>query len=188
VDPTDGTDGWVIATPTQAIAPGEIITITVGALTASGGEVDPVYADFRADKMVGGETPPAEPYVAPEAAVDPLPESGGVPCSEVYRIGPVGVFDQPATVQIPLQDGVDPEAAAIYYFSESGAHPGWYPAENVVGWIAPGSRRTAVEDGQTYLEIQVNHSGVLQLGSPAQARAVSTVEGAEEGSRLAGTP
>jgi len=30
--------------------------------------------------------------------------------------------------------------------------------------MVPGSQRTVVVDGQTVIEIQVNHSGIVQLG------------------------
>jgi len=35
---------------------------------------------------------------------------------------------------------------------------------------SPDSRRVVIEDGQTFIEIRVNHSGLVQLGCPASAR------------------
>jgi len=107
------------------------------------------------------------------------------PASEAYRIGPVGVFMEPVTVQIPVPRGSNVEELDIYYFSESPEHEGWYLGENVIGWMVPESRVTVEEDGQTYIQIEVNHSGVLQLGRAIKVElgSVATLDVGVSGSR-----
>ena len=95
--------------------------------------------------------------------------------SIVYRIGSVGVFDEPMTVQIPVNGGIDPNALEIYYFSESEEHRGWYRGEEVIGWMAPGSLGVVEEDGQIFVQLEVNHSGVVQLGKRASVNVGSVV-------------
>jgi hypothetical protein len=80
------------------------------------------------------------------------------------------VFTHAVAVQIPVPSGLNPDDLEIYYYSESSAHAGWFRGDNVIGWMAPESRRAAVVDGQTCIEIQVNHSGVLQLGQAVKVR------------------
>jgi hypothetical protein len=106
----------------------------------------------------GGPTLREDPDVAS------LPGVVAAAKSPVYRIGPAQVFAQPVTIQIPVAPGSNPDDLEVYYYSESAAHIGWHRGENVVGWMAPAARRTVEADGQTYVEIQVNHAGVVQLG------------------------
>ena len=165
----DDRDGWVVFTPSEALAAGETVTLTAGGVTVSGVEIEPVTAVFEVASGVDktrGSSP--LPFIAAEEsdAVAPLAEAAG---GSVYRIGPAGVFDAPAPVWIPVPQGADTDALEVCYFSEAEEHRGWYRAENVIGWMVPGSRRTVVEDGQTYIEIEVNHSGVVQLARPVGA-------------------
>ena len=165
----DDRDGWVVFAPSEALVAGETVTLTAGAVTVSGVELEPVTAVFEVasglDKTRGYS--PLSFIAADESdAVAPLAEAAG---GSVYRIGPAGVFDVPAPVWIPVPAGADVDALEVCYFSEAEEHRGWYRAGNVIGWMVPGSRRTVVEDGQTYIEIEVNHSGVVQLASPVAA-------------------
>ena len=78
------------------------------------------------------------------------------------------VYDEPVAIQIPVPDGSRAGDLVIYYYSESSAHSGWYPADAVDGWMVSGSRRTVRDDGETFIEIQVNHGGIVALGRAAQ--------------------
>ena len=82
----------------------------------------------------------------------------------VYRIGPAGVFEEPLTVRLAIAPDLDPQNADIYYYSEDPDQEGWYRGERVMGWKLPGSVQVIEEDGIVYLEFEVNHSGVVQLG------------------------
>jgi hypothetical protein len=158
----DNRDGWVTFTPDDPMPAGDVVTLTVGAATVNGQIVGPTAQEFMvsADKQAWA----GAPGLKPDSAVAPLPEILAAPQSSVYRVGPAAVFAQPLTVQIPVAPGTNPADLDVYYYSESAQHSGWYRGSNVSGWMAPDSRRTVQVGGETCIEIQVNHSGVLQLG------------------------
>jgi len=166
IDPADGRDGWVLFSPESPFADGETITLTVGAVTVDGVAVGPVAQTFR----VSAAKAAAESGLVEDTTVEALPSLIAAGTASVYRVGPAGIFTAPVTVQIPVPAGQAADSLAIYYYSEAASHTGWYPAENVVGWLVPESRQVVEKDGQTFIEVQVNHSGVLQLGLSAKAR------------------
>ena len=49
-----------------------------------------------------------------------------------------------------------------YYYGMD-SEPGWYPAENVEGWLAPDSYLELELDGIAYLGFFVRHGGTAQL-------------------------
>jgi hypothetical protein len=159
----DGTDGWVVFVPQTPWPADEVVTVTVGALTETGVEVGAVAREFRIgpEDSAGDFSP--EPIIAEMPGDADVPELTATVLSPAYRIGPDGVFDQPVPFWIPLPDGADVNALDIYYFSEAEEHRGWYLGENVIGWMVPESRTVVEQDGQYFLEIQVNHSGIVQL-------------------------
>jgi len=176
-------DGWVVHEPAETLPQGEIITVTVGALTIENRELEPVTVEFLVGEGTGLEEP-GEVAVFEDAGIESLPKILATAASPVYRIGPSGVFDEPQTIQIPVPEGTDANSLEIYYFSESQLHYGWYRGENVVGWLVPGSRHTVVEDGVPYIEIQVNHAGLVQLGKPGEVElAGMTLELGASGTR-----
>ena len=164
----DDRDGWVLFTLTEMPRAARTVKMTIGAVTTTGSIVDPVSQDFRisADK----QSTAGDPTLGEEDGVPALPLLLAAAKSPVYRIGPSGVFTHAVAVEIPVPPGLNPDDLEIYYYSESTAHTGWFRGANVVGWMAPDSRRTVTADGHTYLEIQVNHSGVLQLGQALKVR------------------
>jgi hypothetical protein len=162
LDAEDGHDGWVVYQPAEPLPEGQSIAMTVGASTLDGAPVGPVTYEFAA--IAAGVSPEAPTLVeAPE--IPGLPALLAAPKSDVYRIGPSQVFNVPLTVLIPLPENCR-EDADIYYYSESIKHSGWYPARNVSGFIEPDTRRIVEVDGERYIELQVNHGGVIQLGQP----------------------
>jgi len=164
--PDDDRDGWVRFATDEPLPAGDTVTLTVGAVTTEGAVVGPVTKDFSVSLAKADED--GEPSLAEATDVTSLPSVLAAGRSPVYRIAPAGVFEEPVTVQIPVPDGVEAGSLDLYYYSEALGHLGWYPAANVVGWLAPDSRQVVDSDGQTYVEIQVNHSGVLQLGKAIQ--------------------
>jgi len=184
-DPNDGSDGWVVFSPVESMPTHSVVTMSAGALTVDGEIVGPVSAEFSVGVQKQGSFADHTPSVEVEANIDPLAELLAAPASEAYRIGPVGVFMEPVTVQIPVPRGSNVEELDIYYFSESPEHEGWYLGENVIGWMVPESRVTVEEDGQTYIQIEVNHSGVLQLGRAIKVElgSVATLDVGVSGSR-----
>ncbi len=158
----DHKDGWVYYTPKQPMPVGETVTLTVGAVTASGTILGPVSQSFYVSAAKGAE--PAAPEIAEDASVAALPALLAAAKSPVYRIGPARVFAEPVAIQIPVPAGTDPASLEIYYYSESTLHTGWYLGGNVEGWIEPDSRKIVEAGGETFIEIHVNHAGVFQLG------------------------
>ncbi len=171
----DNRDGWVVFSPASAMPSGCTVLVTVGALTASGKEVGPVSHMFEIGVEQVKEVALSQPTViavSNSEITPPLMASSGTPN---YRIGPDGVFDEAISVRIPIPAEADPNAFGIYYFSESKEHRGWYRGENVIGWIVPESRRTVEENGEVFIEIQVNHSGVVQLVDSRTASAMADI-------------
>lgn len=146
----DDADGWIVVTPEDAW-PVSVVTVTVGACDPDGVEFEPVVKMFR---------------VADAAKADePSVQNGqAIVQADTYTITPEGAFAEPLTVELPLPNGVAPDDVEIYYYSESAAHAGWYPADQIKGWLVPSSRQTITRDGHTYIQFQVNHSGTVQLG------------------------
>lgn len=160
----DDLDGWVLVALPPDLADGVTVTMVAGASTIDGIPLGPVSAEFRVMGQPGDEfTVTGRPFLVEESDVPPLPETEVTPASSVYRIRPVEVFDEPVTVRVPVAEGVDPAEVEVFYFSESEAHPGWYHADDMLGWLMPGSVRIIDENGKTFVEFEVNHSGVVQL-------------------------
>jgi hypothetical protein len=101
----------------------------------------------------------AEVELVAERRLAPVP----LFASKLFRIEPSGIYDEPVTLQVPVDPGVDVDTIGIWYMSEAAESAGWYLGENVEGWMVPGSMRAVEEDGAVYLEFQVNFSGVFQL-------------------------
>lgn len=173
IDPADGRDGWVLFKPESPFPAGQTITLTAGAVTVNGTVVGPVVQTFTVDveKRASESSGLVE-----DTTVDALPSLIAAGAASVYRVGPAGVFAAPVTVQIPVPADQAADQLAIYYYSEAASHTGWYPAENVVGWLVPESRQVVEKDGQVLIEVQVNHSGVLQLGKSAKTRLGSVAD------------
>jgi len=157
----DDRDGWILLALDEPMPQGDAVTMTVGAELTDGTTLDPISKDFQIGPWNGDTTAPVT--LTEEANVNTLPEILGTPQSPVYRIAPAAAFLEPVTIQIPVPDGVNPDSLNIYYFSESDLHNDWYPADNVIGWIVPESRQNVYMDNRAYVEIQVNHAGILQL-------------------------
>ncbi len=155
--PEDTTDGWVVYRSGVLFEPGEAVTVTVGATTVAGEELEPVSHVF----IIGADD--AEAGARPAMVVDTEIATPFSPDVPVYRIGPDGVFTEPLTVQVPVPDGLQADALRVYYFSEAPDHSGWYRADEVIGWMVPDSRRLVTDGAQVFIEVQVNHSGVVQM-------------------------
>ena len=165
--PGDDRDGWVVVDFDGPAVADAVVSVTVAARTVDGELAGPISHEFR----IGPEnaTEDGTPRLALETRIEALPRLLATSRSPVYRIRPPGVFEQPVTIRIPVTEGSDLQALDVYYFSESVHHRGWYSGANVEGWLASCPRIIRTH-GETYLEIQVNHSGVMQLGRSAQLR------------------
>jgi hypothetical protein len=163
-DPNDGRDGWVVFVPEGPLPSGGPVTMVASALTVRGEEVGPAVKEFWVEQNASGAYDGAGQQVVEETGIEPLPEILAASVSPVYRLGPPGVFMEAVVVQIPVPAGMDPAELGVWYFSESARHCGWYPGDRVQGWIAPESLGVVEEDGELYVQFEVNHSGVMQLG------------------------
>ncbi|HPC15362.1 MAG TPA: leucine-rich repeat domain-containing protein [Candidatus Hydrogenedentes bacterium] len=160
--PGDNRDGWVVFAPDSLLPAGEMVTLAVGGVTVKGDILGPVSQTFvvAEDKTeTGGSLRMQEDF-----NVRPIPPVAANARSSVYRILPAGVYDAPVTIQIPVSVDTNPAAIEVFYYSESAGHEGWYRGGNVTGWLVPDSVRLVQSNGQTYAEIQINHSGVVQIG------------------------
>jgi hypothetical protein len=87
--------------------------------------------------------------------------------STPLAIAPEEVYETPQQVWLPVPNGTNPADMQVFYYHPSGEHAGWYPADNVEGWLVPNSYQYLRQNNQTYLGFQVNHAGIVQLGVPA---------------------
>lgn len=162
-DLNDNSDGWVVFVPAVPWPAGETVTLIVGALTTTGDQVGPISHNF----LIGSEKSGAA--YSEEAAFSVVVDNADVPpldadvVSAVYQISPSAIFENPVPIWIPVPEGANLQSLEIYYFSQAEEHRGWYLGENVIGWISRGSRAVVEKDGHLFLEIQVNHSGIVQL-------------------------
>jgi len=170
--PDDDSDGWVVVAPAAPWPAGGTVLLTAGALTVTGAEVGPVSRAFQLGEEKEGLAP-AEPTIAELAGDADLPVLLADVLSPAYRIGPDRVFEEAAPFWIPVPEGADPNTLEIYYFSEAEEHRGWYRGENVLGWMAPDSRAVVEENGQLFIEIQVNHAGIVQLADAQSVKVLA---------------
>jgi len=167
--PEDGRDGWAVVAPLAPLPAYSAFRVVAGALTVHGERVGPASHSYR----VGAPANAAKNADARLVMADGLPLLPAIlgrAVSPAYRIEPEGVFLEPVPLQIPVPQGVDPGGVDLYYFSESLHHHGWHAAGNVTGWLVPGSRRTVTVNAQTFIEVEVNHSGIVQLGQGPQVQ------------------
>ncbi len=181
--PGDNRDGWVMFTPATPLAADETVTLTVGGVSAKGAILDPVSQDY----VVTADKSSADDTVLPheDSSIAPIPAVVANAKSAVYRIGPAGVYDTPVTVRIPVTADTDASALDVFYYSETAQHVGWYRGGNVTGWLVPDSVKTVQTGGQTFVEIQVNHSGVVQVGQRMAFGATAPFDMHATGSRAA---
>lgn len=164
---SDNTDGWVVFTSEIGLPAGQTVTLTVGGVAESGALMEPISRDFAVDapKAVATAVGLVESTTTPA-----LPDWLAAGRSPAYRIEPAGVYSTPVAVQIPIPEGIDPANVRVYYYSEAVSQAGWYVGENVIGWLVPDSVTVVEVDGQACVQFSANHSGVVQLGQPLEAK------------------
>ena len=162
--PGDDTDGWVMFAPNRALPAGATVTLTVSARTADGKPIAPITEQFNIAAQGQQQQAPDSPILEDAAGVAPLADAANVPNAALYQLKPVEVFSDPVTLQVPVPQGSDPGSLNVYYQSLNLAHQGWHLGQNVAGWIVPNSQRVVQTGTETFIEIQVNHAGIVTLG------------------------
>jgi len=186
----DMRDIWVIFRPQDTWYLDEVISLTVGARTVAGEQVEPVTYEFQTESVEeywARVADPVEPMWQPEydqdfdadgldlaaesndtavvttadGQTDAGPLEDGI--EEPYVIGPEQVYDVPQRVWLPVPRNVNPTAVRLYYYHATGQDRGWYPAENVEGWLVPDSYLELDLENVTYLGFLVRHAGIVQL-------------------------
>jgi hypothetical protein len=177
-------DGWAVVRITECVPPSATLIITSGAQTIDLRRVGPVTESFRIDAGMPCAWDEKTPYLVEDDTIAPLPAVMAYTASHVYRVGPAGAFGKPFVALIPVSGNERPEALCVYYYSESDRHRGWYSGENVGGWMVPHSRTVVEKDHRLYIQVEVNHSGVLELGRPARVQlgSVATLDVGANGS------
>ena len=189
--PLGDDDGWVVAEAETAWTPGDLVTITVGARTVTGADLESVTYRF----LVAPAAVPTAPVPQPAygafdtrgldltkeahdaAAVSLADREGGhpydfEPVGPCYAIAPPGVFGTPQRVWLPVPAGRDAAGLRVYYHHASGPDWGWHQAEQVDGWLVPGTYLILEWQGTAYLGLVVRHGGLVRLGMPAWAVSV----------------
>lgn len=103
---------------------------------------------------------PADKRITPVAV-----ESG---LDEPLHISPERVYDKPRTVWIPIPEGTNPDDVRLFYYHPYGDDRGWYPAENIQGWLVPDSIEIVVANEMNYIRFSIRHAGIVQLGVPVK--------------------
>ena len=154
--PVDDGDGWVVVSHDALPAVGGPCIVDAGATAGAEGAI---AASFDVYVETGDDKAAADGLaVVPHALAD---ESEGLflaGLGNVYAITPQAPFVDPVLIQIPVPDGVSPASVALYY---DGGDAGWYPAENVAGWL---SGPVALSEDGAFIEAWVNHGGIVRAG------------------------
>jgi hypothetical protein len=163
--PGDDTDGWVMFTPEQPLTAGATVSLTASAQAVDGTPIEPITKDFKVagqeSSAQASDTPTLDDATDAESPDGEKSMMSGMPA---YRMSPGEVFSTPVTMQIPVPQGVDPGSMAVYYQSLNPMTPGWHLAQNVTGWMVPGSMQIVKSGSQMFIQIQVNHAGMVKLG------------------------
>ncbi len=173
-----GTDVWVLVEAAEGWYLEEFIEALAGAITALGVPIEADYYTFQveeADAYAERITEPAEGIWQPdplgveapgEALITVANEVPTLPggLGLAYRIEPEEVFDPPERVWLPLPQNVNTDSVELYYFHGRDGDKGWYPAENVEGWLEPNSQYITKVEGTTYLGLLMNHGAIAQFG------------------------
>lgn len=196
VDPANATDGWVAYWPTRPWQPGDVVTMSAGATTVSGFVIGPVTFQFV---IVAPESAVAPTVWQPSysnfdsSGLDLSAESnditltaadaGSLPAhsegvGEPYAIGPEEAYAKPQRVWLPAPAGIDPSQLHVYYYHANGDRIGWYPAENVDGFLVPDSLVQVDANGAAYVGFLIRHAGIVQLGRPVAAASASAASAA----------
>jgi hypothetical protein len=176
-------DIWVVFRPNGVWRDGETIVVTAGARATSAGRA----VRRRVEFLIRGEEPLAGDLEDPAGAFADGPGRDaqavtvrpytGTAVAELaggldlpYAIGPEQGYEMPQQVELPVPREVDPADVRLYYFHGGGRDEGWYPAEQVEGWLVPNSCRLIEVDGQTYISFSVRHAGIVGLELRADTR------------------
>ena len=165
--PGDNTDGWIMVAPDRMLPPGAAVTLTASAQTVDGTPIGPITDQFLVASGQSAAQASDTPELVAASNVEPMQDAQGTAVGNPYALTPAEVYNAPVTIQIPVPQGADPGRLGVYYHSPSPAQPGWRPAADVAGWMVPGSQQVVQGKNATYVEIQVNHAGMVQLGTAA---------------------
>jgi hypothetical protein len=122
----------------------------------------PAYADFDISGIdLGAESNSVVSiHQADQAGLPPLP--GGL--GSCFAVTPEQPFETPQRVWLPILLDVEPGAVCAYYWLADEKEGHWVPAEDIDGWMVPGSYLVGDFEGVAYLGFLVRHAGVIQLG------------------------
>ncbi len=189
-------DLWAVCEPEGAWPLGSEVTLTAGALTASGAQVGPVTAVFYVeDALESGDSvvQPAQSGIDTEALglggedsslaqvsvadASGLPELAGA-VGPAYAIVPRAAFATPQRVWLPLPEDTRPEDVVLYYYFADAERGGWYAAGRVEGFAVPDSYLAFEAGGISYLGVTVRHGGLVRMaGHSAPASLASAGPG-----------
>lgn len=158
----DAAQAWMVFTPAAALPSGASLWLMAGGSTLDGRSFSTEPRGYTVGISMGSAV--SSPTMTEVSNLEGIPKGLGRQASPVYRLSPSGVYDTPLTIRIPVESATAASGTDIFYYSESRLHRGWYKGANAIGFVVPGSRRVVTEGGQYFVQFQVNHSGVIQLG------------------------
>lgn len=107
-------------------------------------------------------TMPKQAVSLVDAASVPPMASGGV--GQPLAIAPEAVFPEPVRITLPIPTHVSPDEVGLFFYQRAEADLGWYPAENVIGWVVPESIHIETGEGAHYIAFDARHAAIVQLG------------------------
>ncbi len=176
--PVSEQDGWAVYRPEQTWQVGDSITMTVQARTVTGEALGPFEHHFEVTVAANEvETLWQPEYTDLEpSAIDRTkegneqvtlmmagPEDDAETGLGAFVIGPLEPYDMPQRVWLPLPESTSGEMVRAEYYHGLDSNAGWYAADEVEGWMIPGSELEVTLDGTDYLGILVRHGGVVRL-------------------------
>ena len=147
-------DVWIIVMPNEDRYFEGVIDLTLGARTFEGNAVQSDTESFA---------------IALDIEAADIPEVPSIGVDVPHMIEPEEAYNTPKLVWLPIPAGVSPNELRLYYYHADGEARGWYPAENIEGWLVEDSFEIIADNGTNYFGFRVRHAGIVQLGTPSTA-------------------
>jgi hypothetical protein len=173
----DARDGWLVFTPGQPWPVGDTVTFRGGGRTASGAMLPSAMQEFEIWPMQTVLEAEVEVRWLGDGRLPELFGGRGV----AYDLVPAAAYAEPVAVMLPVPPGIAAADAALYLYYHDATGPGWYAAEDVLGWIVPGSVQVTRSGNQDWIYFEARHGGVVQVG-----RAPGSLEAAALGAPASG--
>lgn len=169
--PVDGDrDGWVVVAPDWEWTSGDVVAVSVGAVSLEGDPVGPVVATFEIGDAPAAAAAVLQPVDGSGVSVVEEPVVGSLPlpgaAGPAYRVLPGAPFAAAQRVWLPVPAGADPSALRLFAYLGDPETGGWFPLENVAGLPDDEAPLWLHWQGRDWLGVTLRHGAVLRLADP----------------------